>query len=116
MADLRMRSTQKQAPTCDRQNEVLKIFLKKISLGETSPGNERPVRGDNRTGQAIWALGWMGARAGYSLVGEGLPSHISWSWAVDETFKPPANFSNVLAGLFSDKLSHSGGMIGIAGG
>ena len=33
--------------------------------------NERPVRGDNRTGQAIWALGWMGARAGYSLVGEG---------------------------------------------
>jgi hypothetical protein len=58
----------------------------------------------------------MGARAGYSLVGEGLPSHISWSWAVDETFKPPANFSNVLAGLFSDKLSHSGGMIGIAGG
>jgi hypothetical protein len=32
--------------------------------------NERPVRGDNRTGQAIWALGWMGARAEYSLDGE----------------------------------------------
>src|SRR5437660_12859809 len=36
------------------------------------PKNERPVRGDNRTGQAIWArLGWMGARAEYSLDGEG---------------------------------------------
>ena len=36
------------------------------------PENERPVRGDNRTGQAIWALGWMGARAEYSLDGEGI--------------------------------------------
>ncbi len=39
----------------------------------TDGRNERPVRGDNRTGQAIWALGWMGARAEYSLVGRGLP-------------------------------------------
>src|SRR5712672_3611812 len=32
--------------------------------GGNIPKNERPVRGDNRTGQAIWArLGWMGARA-----------------------------------------------------
>src|SRR5258708_27521269 len=40
--------------------------------GGIIPKNERPVRGDNRTGQAIWArLGWMGARAEYSLHGEG---------------------------------------------
>jgi hypothetical protein len=40
--------------------------------GGIIPRNERPVRGDNRTGQAIWArLGWMGARAEYSLDGEG---------------------------------------------
>src|SRR3954467_13968789 len=25
------------------------------------PRNERPVRGDSRTGQTIWRLGWMGA-------------------------------------------------------
>ena len=36
----------------------------------TSPGKRRPVRGDSRTGQAIWALGWMGARAEYGLDGE----------------------------------------------
>jgi hypothetical protein len=35
--------------------------------------NERPVRGDSRTGQAIWALGWMGARAVYGIDGEELP-------------------------------------------
>src|ERR1700694_4148014 len=40
---------------------------------EIAAKNERPVRGDNRTGQAIWALGWMGARAEYSLDGEELP-------------------------------------------
>src|SRR3954453_4058527 len=34
------------------------------------PRNERPVRGDNRTGQTIWRLGWMGARAKYGLDGE----------------------------------------------
>ena len=40
--------------------------------GGSIPKSERPVRGDNRTGQAIWArLGWMGARAEYSLDGEG---------------------------------------------
>jgi hypothetical protein len=41
------------------------------SSGNTGkPRNERPVRGDNRTGQTIWRLGWMGARAKYGLDGE----------------------------------------------
>src|SRR5260370_18023440 len=38
------------------------------------PRNERPVRGDNRTGQShMGRLGWMGARAEYSH-GEELPA------------------------------------------
>src|SRR2546423_360216 len=41
------------------------------SSGNTGkPRNERPARGDNRTGQTIWRLGWMGARAKYGLDGE----------------------------------------------
>ena len=36
---------------------------------------KRPARGDNRAGQAIWAQGWMGARAKYGLGGGMLRSH-----------------------------------------
>src|SRR5947199_163497 len=40
--------------------------------GADIPKNERPVRGDNRTGlEPYGRLGWMGARAEYSLDGEG---------------------------------------------
>jgi hypothetical protein len=66
MAGLRTWPTQNQDR--DRQQQIIGT-----KIGETPRKNERPVRGDNRTGQAIWALGWMGACAEYSLVGEGLP-------------------------------------------
>jgi hypothetical protein len=40
---------------------------------------KRPARGDNRAGQAIWAQGWMGARARYGLSGRdvALPQPVS---------------------------------------
>jgi hypothetical protein len=66
MAGLRTWPTQNRDR--DRQQQIIGT-----KIGETPRKNERPVRGDNRTGQAIWALGWMGACAEYSLVGEGLP-------------------------------------------
>jgi hypothetical protein len=38
--------------------------------------NKGPARGDNRTGLAILALGWMGARAEYSLGGFPAPTSV----------------------------------------
>jgi hypothetical protein len=61
MAGLRSRGDRKS---------VGRGWFRKAEVGNAGK-NERPVRGDNRTGQAIWALGWMGARAEYSLDGEG---------------------------------------------
>jgi hypothetical protein len=56
---------------------------------------KRPVRGDNRTGQAIWALGWMGARAGYSLGEFGLP-HSFCRRAPGKRSRKTGNFFNDL--------------------
>src|SRR5436309_1255460 len=61
----------------------------------------RPVRGDSRTGQAIWALGWMGARAEYGLDGEesSLPPGLGRAWAVARS-NGPAFFSHYLGRFY----------------
>ena len=51
------RDAAKAVPVLCSITPGLKPLLKK------GAEKKRPVRGDNRTGQAIWALGWMGARA-----------------------------------------------------
>src|ERR1700691_2641623 len=55
--------------------------------------NERPVRGDNRTGQAIWGAwgGWALAPDTASM-GRDYRSHQHWSRHRRRTFKPPAIF------------------------
>src|SRR4030088_1922467 len=65
--------------------------------------NERPVRGDNRTGQAIWALGVDGRsrRIQPRWGGVNAPTPIL-SARRRRTFKPPPIFLGLLAGTFGD--------------
>src|SRR3982074_1388764 len=65
--------------------------------------NERPVRGDNRTGQAIWALGVDGRsrRIQPRWGGINAPTPIL-SAQRRQTFKPPPIFLGLLAGTFGD--------------
>ena len=65
------------------------------------PRNERPVRGDNRTGQShMGRLGWMGARAEYSH-GEELPAptHIGRRRAGARSKRPAIFFNPKEAGF-----------------
>ena len=120
MADLRMRLTQEQASTCERQNEVLKISLGKTSLGKTAL-EKHPLETKDPSGGTTGRVKLYGRWGGWALapdtasLGRDYRSHISWSWVAGETFKAPANFFNFLAGFARGKLSRSGGMIGIAG-
>lgn len=70
--------------------------------GETSLNNaenRRPVRGDNRTGQAIWALGVDGRSRRIQPMGRDYRSHIDKSQHPRPTFKTPGDFFNpVFAG------------------
>ena len=61
---------------------------------QAATGNERPARGDSRTGQAIWALGWMGARAEYGLDGGGIvaPTVLGRARAVGRSNRLPTFF------------------------
>jgi hypothetical protein len=61
---------------------------------QAATGNERPARGDSRTGQAIWALGWMGARAEYGLDGGGIvaPTVLGRGRAVGSSNRLPTFF------------------------
>src|ERR1700730_9988285 len=96
----------REAAICERKREVARNIA----------GNERPVRGDNRTGQAIWALGvdgrsrlihprWGGITA---------PTHSSRSRGATRS-NPPAIFLRFWPGIFRRKLLR-GGANGIAGG
>jgi hypothetical protein len=58
--------------------------------------NERPVRGDNRTGQAIWALGVDGRSRRIQPMGRDYRSHINKSQHPRRTFKTPGNFFNLV--------------------
>ena len=65
-----------------------------------APRNERPVRGDNRTGQAIWALGVDGRSRRIQPRWGGITAPtLYWSRQGRRTFKAPANFFNFLAGF-----------------
>src|SRR3954470_20348458 len=86
--------------------------------GTTTPlKTKRPARGDNRAGQAIWALGWMGARAVYSLVGEGLPLPqvlVAQGWPdVQELGEFFLNFRRAISAENGRRLL-LGGAIGVA--
>src|SRR6202790_5371133 len=45
---------------CAARRCASEIAVAGMTLAKARPKNERPVRGDNRTGQAIWALGMDG--------------------------------------------------------
>src|SRR5439155_24334192 len=60
--------------------------------------NERPVRGDNRTGQAIWALGVDGRSRLIQPMGRDYRSHIDKSQHPRRTFKTPGDFFNLVSG------------------
>ena len=72
-------------------------------LPEGCARNERPVRGDNRTGQAIWALGVDGRSRRIQPRWGGItaPTYIGRS-RVGSTFKRPRDFFDFFAGSFSD--------------
>jgi hypothetical protein len=65
---------------------------------ETGAENERPVRGDNRTGQAIWALGVDGRSRRIQPMGRDYRSHIDKSQHPRRTFKTPGDFFNFVFG------------------
>jgi hypothetical protein len=65
---------------------------------ETCAENERPVRGDNRTGQAIWALGVDGRSRRIQPMGRDYRSHIDKSQHPRRTFKTPGDFFNFVFG------------------
>ena len=62
---------------------------------KTCAGNERPVRGDNRTGQAIWALGVDGRSRRIQPMGRDYRSHIDKSQHPRRTFKTSGDFFNL---------------------
>ena len=74
------------------------------SSKKTCARNERPVRGDNRTGQAIWALGVDGRSRRIQPRWGGItaPTYIV-SQQGRRTFKGPRNFFNFLRGVFLDR-------------
>jgi hypothetical protein len=57
---------------------------------------ERPVRGDNRTGQAIWALGVDGRSRRIQLMGRDFRSHIHVSQRRRYPFNASGNFFGCL--------------------
>src|SRR6476619_2026189 len=65
------------------------------------PPNERPVRGDNRTGQAIWALGVDGRsrRIQPRWGGKTAPTYIGRG-RVAERSNASADFFDFVAGIF----------------
>jgi len=67
--------------------------------------NERPVRGDNRTGQAIWALGVDGRSRLIQPMGRDYRSHIDKSQHPRRTFKTPGDFFNLLLGAIAAKIT-----------
>ena len=67
--------------------------------------NERPVRGDNRTGQAIWALGVDGRSRRIQPMGRDYRSHIDKSQHPRRTFKTPSDFFNLLFGAIAAKIT-----------
>jgi hypothetical protein len=67
--------------------------------------NERPVRGDNRTGQAIWALGVDGRSRRIQPMGRDYRSHIDKSQHPRRTFKTPGDFFNPVFGAIAAKIA-----------
>jgi hypothetical protein len=61
-------------------------------LREMRRKKERPVRGDNRTGQAIWALGVDGRSRRIQLMGRDFRSHIYLSLPGRCSFKANGDF------------------------
>jgi len=83
-----------------RPQRARKVRLNKIKrLGK----NERPVRGDNRTGQAIWALGVDGRSRRIQPMGRDYRSHINKSQHPRRTFKTSGDFFNLLFGMIAGK-------------
>jgi hypothetical protein len=72
---------------------------------EIAARNERPVRGDNRTGQAIWALGVDGRSRRIQPMGRDYRSHIDKSQHPRRTFKTPGDFFNLLFGAIAAKIT-----------
>jgi hypothetical protein len=70
-----------------------------------SAQNERPVRGDNRTGQAIWALGVDGRSRRIQPMGRDYRSHINKSQHPRRTFKTSGDFFNPLFGMIAGKIT-----------
>ena len=83
------------------------------ATGENSARNERPVRGDNRTGQAIWALGVDGRsrRIQPRWGGISAPTYIGRS-KVGARSKDRAIFLTFCRGFFGPGESLRGGAIG----
>ena len=67
--------------------------------------NERPVRGDNRTGQAIWALGVDGRSRRIQPMGRDYRSHIDKSQHPSRTFKTPGDFFNPVFGAIAANIT-----------
>ena len=77
-----------------------RLDASEIAYQESCARNERPVRGDNRTGQAIWALGVDGRSRRIQPRWGGITAPtIIGSRQGRRTFKPGANFFNFLAGV-----------------
>jgi len=67
--------------------------------------NERPVRGDNRTGQAIWALGVDGRSRQIQPRWGGITAPTSnWSRQGCRTFKTTDDFFNSFGSRFGGKI------------
>jgi hypothetical protein len=69
-------------------------------FGQNVSEKKRPVRGDNRTGQAIWALGVDGRSRRIQPMGRDYRSHIDKSQQARRTFKTSDDFFNFFIGRF----------------
>jgi len=70
-----------------KKSSGLRLDRAAAGYGRSLAEKQRPVRGDNRTGQAIWALGVDGRSRQIQLLGRDDRSHVSWSPWVSRTFK-----------------------------
>ena len=98
------------APSPDKTREDTGFLARRLSarksVGTDRPQMERPARGDNRTGQAIYGRwgGW--ALAPDTAVGRGYQSHTDKSRQGGGTFKTQGTFFNRSAGSFAGLAVH----------
>src|SRR5437588_11352674 len=94
-----------------RNGRVADVVEQKVQM-QSNPQNERPVRGDNRTGQAIWALGVDGRSRRIQPMGRVFPlPHVMCRRGRAARSKSSTNFLTFLKRVFAAKIYSAAGRV-----